>query len=85
MFLDWCYFVDIIFELYGYHSMPHQMRYAIAFAVCIAPIYSFLFIWCCIHNEKDSDPFEEAQFLQRYKDAEQRKKEIIAEVEKKFK
>ena len=84
-FKDWMYFVDMIFELYGYHSMPHEMRYAIGFFFCFAPIYVFFFLWCCIHNEKESDPFEEAKFQERFRESEVRRKQILRDVQKKFK
>ena len=49
------------------------MRYAIVLFCIAAPIWTFFFFWCCVHNDEHEDPVEEAKFMTRYERWEKRK------------
>jgi len=52
-------FMDSIFDWFGYHEIPHLIRYSICGTILCSPIYTFFFVWCCVHNDEYEDPEEE--------------------------
>ena len=49
------------------------MRYAIALFSVAAPIWTFFFFWCCVHNDEYDDPEDERKFMERFERWEKRK------------
>ena len=58
-------FMDSIFDWFGYHEIPHLIRYSICLTVIFSPVYAFFFVWCCVHNDEYDDPEEEMALKQR--------------------
>ena len=63
---DICEVFDAIFDWFGYHEIPHTMRYSICLFILLAPVWAIFFWYCCVHNGEYDDPEEEMQFKQRY-------------------
>ena len=72
------FFMDSIFDWFGYHEIPHTMRYAFILGCMGMPIYAFFFFWCCLHNDEYDDEVEEAKFKERVGIAFDRKKQRLA-------
>ena len=66
-------FVDSIWDWFGYHEIPHLMRYASVLFVLGAPFYACFFVYCCVHNDEYDDPEEEAALKHRAAVAHERK------------
>ena len=58
-FAEYC---DMVFEFFGYHYMPHTLRYAIVGFFIVSPLYTLFFIYCMMGEDKEEDPEEERQF-----------------------
>ena len=58
--------VDAWYDWFGYKELPHLIRYSLVLFLITAPIYTFFFCWCCVHNDEHEDPEEEKKFMQRY-------------------
>ena len=71
-----------MFDWMGYREVPHCIRYAIVLFMLTAPIYAFFFLMCCVQNDIDDDPEEEAKFLKRFEKWERRKQERLEEAKK---
>jgi len=80
---DWmdkmAFFMDSIFDWFGYKEIPHFMRYAFILTIVFTPVYAFFFFWCCVHNDEYDDPEEEMMFKERVAKAHARK---LARLEK---
>ena len=63
---DMCVVFDAMFDWFGYHEIPHTMRYSICLFILLAPVWAIFFLYCCVHNGEYDDPEEEMAFKQRY-------------------
>ena len=66
-------FMDSIFDWFGYHEIPHTMRYSICLTVLFIPVYALFFFYCIVHEDEHDDPEEQMQFKERVEIAYQRK------------
>ena len=55
-------YCDFVFEFFGYHYMPHTMRYAIVGFFIVSPLYTLFFIYCMMAEDVEEDPEEEKLF-----------------------
>ena len=56
---DFCFFMDSIFDWFGYTEIPQSMRYSFILTIIFMPVYAFFFFWCCLHNDEYDDEIEE--------------------------
>jgi hypothetical protein len=74
---EFALFMDSIYDWFGYHEIPHTMRYAFVLTILLAPVYTVFFFYCCVHNDEYEDPEEEMMFKQRVAVAEERTKKRL--------
>lgn len=67
------FFMDSLFDWFGYHEIPHTMRYSFCLLVMAMPVYALFFFWCCVHNDEYPDEIEEMKFKLRVKKSELKK------------